>query len=384
MKFENSDYNKIWDSHEGRLVMSSILAEEGFVKPKYNFWQEKFRIDPALTPSNDKGEATFVSKMREASVAELMDMRAPLGDTRQGDKKGVAFYTGSIPDFAPPGYVEKATERYYKEQMFAQFGDAELIAQFATNELQRMLDSANMTLSYLGAKALSTGDTIYDMGEGIQSAIYKSYIPEANFYKAGAKVWSDPDALILNYMANIEKDFRDRTGYDGALIWELTKSMFDAYFLNNNQIKEWVRYINVVNNTPLPNNLVLTRDMVINAIPSHPNNISTIVIVEEKEKDSIKGAVNGWKDGNAVLRPAGYAGFVRRATVLDEEMLKKYGNNVNTYSFTPALNGLGVFLNSVVVNGNFKEWHTDLFVKAIPTLDEFLYHNIVDTKTAND
>lgn len=383
MKFENSDFSKIWDSQEGRLVMSSILAEEGFVKPKYTFWQEKFRIDPAITPTNDRGESIFTSKMREASVADLMDMRAPLGDTRQADKKGVAFYTGRIPDFAPAGYVEKATERYYKEQMFAQFGDAELIAQFATNELQRMLDSANMTLSYLGAKALSTGETVYDMGEGIQSAIYKSYIPEANFYKAGAKVWSDPDALILNYMADIENDFRDRTGYDGALIWELTKSMFDAYFLNNNQIKEWVRYINVVNNTPLPNNLVLTRDMVINAIPSHPNNISTIVIVEEKEKDSIKGAVNGWKDGNAVLRPAGYAGYVRRASILDEEMLRKYGNNVNTYSFTPTLNGLGVFLNSVVVNGNFKEWHTDLFVKAIPTLDEFLYHNIVDTKTAN-
>lgn len=384
MKFENSDFSKIWDSQEGRLVTSTILAEEGFVKPKYTFWTEDFRIDPAITPTNERGESIFTSKMREASVAELMDMRAPLGDTRQADKKGVAFYTGRIPDFAPPGYVEKATERYYKEQMFSQFGDAELIAQFATNELQRMLDSANMTLSYLGAKALSTGETVYDMGEGIQSAIYKSYIPEANFYKAGAKVWSDPDALILNYMADIEKDFRDRTSYDGALIWQLTKSMFDAYFLNNNQIKEWVRYINVVNNTPLPNNLVLTRDMVINAIPSHPNNISTIVIVEEKEKDSIKGAVNGWKDGNAVLRPAGYAGYVRRASILDEEMFKRYGNSVNSYNFTPALNGLGLFMNSVVINGNFKEWHTDLFVKAIPTLDEFLYHNIVDTKTAND
>jgi hypothetical protein len=56
---------------------------------------------------------------------------------------------------------------------------------------------------------------------------------------------------------------------------------------------------------------------------------------------------------------------------------------VNSYNFTPALSGLGVVMNSVVVNGNFKEWHTDLFVKAIPTLDEFLYHVIVDTKTAN-
>ena len=47
------------------------------------------------------------------------------------------------------------------------------------------------------------------------------------------------------------------------------------------------------------------------------------------------------------------------------------------------MGGLGVWMNSVVVNGNFKEWHTDLFVKAIPTLDEFLYHVIVDTTQAN-
>ena len=383
MKFENSDYSKIWDSQEGRTIVSAILAEEGFIKPNYTFWREKFLIDPQLTESNYLGEATFTSKMREASVADLMDMRAPLADTRTVDKKGVSYYNGRIPDFAPAGYVEKATERYYKEKNFEQYGDAALIAQYATDEVQRMLDSANMTISYLGAKALSTGETIYDMGEGIKSAIYKSYIPKENFYKAGAMVWSNPDALILDYMRDIEKDFRDRTGYEGAMIWEMTKDMFDAYFLNNKQIKEWVRYTNIINNIPLPDNLTLTSDMVTRAIPLHPYNISPIVIVEEKEKDVVKGAVRGWKDGNAVLRPAGYAGYVRRATILDEEMFRRYGNNVNTYNFTPALNGLGILMNSVVVNGNFKEWHTDLFVKAIPTLDEFLYHNIVDTKTAN-
>ena len=89
--------------------------------------------------------------------------------------------------------------------------------------------------------------------------------------------------------------------------------------------------------------------------------------------------VNGWKAGIAVLRPRGYAGYVRRAAILDEPIFKAYGNNINSYNFTPAMGGLGVWMNSVVVNGNFKEWHTDLFVKAIPTLDEFLYHVIVDT-----
>lgn len=384
MKFENSNYNAFWkSSNEGRQVMTAVLANADLIKSNYTFVYEKFKIDPAITPTNAKGEAIFTSQMRELAEADLMDMRAPLGDTRVADKKGIAYYTGQIPEFAPAGFVEKATERWYKEENFAQFGDASLIAQFATNEVQRMLDSANMTLSYLAARALSTGETIYDMGDGIQSAIYKSYIPAENFVTAGEKVWSDPSALILDQMSQIEQSFKDKWGVDMNMQWEMTQEMFDAYFLKNEQVKEWVKYLNVVNNTPLPENLTLTRQLVETAIPQHPYNLSPIVIVNEKQKDVNKGVVRGWKDGNAVLRPAGYAGYIRRASILDEQIYKRYGNNVNTYNFTPALNGLGVFMNSVVVNGNFKEWHTDLFVKAIPTLDEFLYHVIVDTTTAD-
>jgi hypothetical protein len=162
----------------------------------------------------------------------------------------------------------------------------------------------------------------------------------------------------------------------------MTQEMFDAYFLKNKQVKEWVQYVNVINNTPLPENLTLTRELVEKAIPQHPLNISPIVIVNEKQKDINQGVVRGWKAGNAILRPRGYAGYIRRAPILDE-ILYKYANSVNVYNFTPALNGLGVFMNSVVVNGNFKEWHTDLFVKAIPTLDEFLYHIVVDTTEAD-
>ena len=383
MKFENSNYNKIWESQEGRKIVSMILNEEGFIKPNFTFYLEKFKIDHAITPTNAKGESIFTSQMREIVNADLMDMRAPLSDTRTADKVGVAYYTGRIPDFAPAGFVEKATERWYKEENFAQFGDAALIAQYATDVVQRMIDSANMTLSYLAAKALSTGETIYDMGDGIQSAIYKSYIPAENFVNAGEKAWSDPTAKILDQMSAIEEKFKDAWGVEMAMQWEMTQEMFDAYFLNNEQVKEWVQYLNVINNTPLPTGLTLTRDLVERALPQHPYNLSPIVIVNEKQKDINQGVVRGWKAGNAVLRPRGYAGYIRKAAILDEVIYKRYANSVNTYNFTPALNGLGVIMNSVVDNGNFKEWHTDLFVKAIPTLDEFLYHIIVDTTTAD-
>ena len=40
-------------------------------------------------------------------------------------------------------------------------------------------------------------------------------------------------------------------------------------------------------------------------------------------------------------------------------------------------------INGMPVNGNFKEWHTDLVMAAVPSLDEFLYHFIIDTTEAN-
>ena len=47
------------------------------------------------------------------------------------DKKGLAYYSGVIPEFISKGTVEKATERAYKEDLFEQFGDAALIAAYA-------------------------------------------------------------------------------------------------------------------------------------------------------------------------------------------------------------------------------------------------------------
>jgi hypothetical protein len=243
-----------------------------------------------------------------------------------------------------------------------------------------MTNDANLTLSYLAAKALSSGETVYDKGEGVYSAIYKAVIPESNFVKAGEKVWSDTTALILDYMNDIEKRFSDLWGTMPQMVWEIPQDVFDNCFLNNEQIKEWVISYNTMNNVALPSNMAMTEELVKNAIAAHPYRISPIVIIDQK---SNKGVREGWKAGSVVFRPAGYAGFIRKASILDQKMFEKYGNNVNTYNFTPALNGLGVIMNSVVVNGNFKEWHTDLFIKAIPTLDEFLYHVIVNTTEAN-
>lgn len=382
MKFENSKYNKIWDSNEGRTIVNAIISDPELLRANHTFWQTKFIVDPISIRTNAEGEALFKSKMRPMQTGTLMDMRAPLGDSTPMDSKGITAYTGTIPDFIAKGFVEKATERWYKEQMFDQFADLKNVAIYATDVIQRGFDSANQTLSHMSAYLLSHGNLSYLQGEGIQDSLYKVPIPTENFDTAGEKVWTDPTARILDQMVAKEEKYKQLWGVDIPLQWEFTRNQFLQCFLNNEQVFEWVRYTNVVNNTPLPEKLILTEDMVKTAIAKFAG-VSPIVLVEEKQNDVINGTVSGWKEGVAVLRPTGYAGYIRHTEAQDEAIFKAYGNSVNSYNFTKALGGIATICNSVVVNGNLKEWHTDLWMSAIPSLDEFLYHVIIDTTTAD-
>ena len=382
MKFELSTYNKIWDSSEGRQIVTAILNNPDMIHANHTFWSEKFRVDPQITPTNQEGEAIFISRMRKMEGGVLMDMRAPLGDSVPEDVKGQDYYSGAISEFISKGFVEKATERDYKETLFAQFGDASLVAEYATDVLQSRLDGANQTLSHMSAQLLSTGKIIYKAGVGIQGNVLKAEIPASNFLKAGKKVWTDTTARLLDQIVETVDSINDTTGLPIQWQLEVPKDMFKNCFLKNEQVIEWVRYMNIINNQTLPERLIVTRDMAIPALKAFEG-LPPIVIVEEKQKDADSKMVHGWKDGIAVLRPVGYAGLVRRATIKDTELFTKYGNSVNSYSFAPALNGLATIRNSVIVNGNFKEWHTDLVMAAVPSLDEFLYHYIIDTQTAN-
>ena len=380
-KFELSAYKGIW---EDKNVVTEILNDPVLIRANHTFWREDFTVDSMVTPTNAEGEAVFTSRMRKLEHGYLMDMRAPLGDSMPEDAKGIEAYQGTIQEFISKGSVETAEMREYKRQHFAQIGDAELIRRFAQDVLQPRLDSANQTLSHMAAQLISTGKIIYNAGVGIKSPILKAAIPAENFLTAGEKVWSDPDCKILDQMAKIEEDIKNENGLNIAWQWKFTRKMFNAYFLNNNQVKEWVRYIGVVNNTPLPENLILTSDMIINAIPQHPYGLAPIKIVDEKQQDYVKGTVNGWKDGVAVFCPAGYLGTIKRTTIADLRLLSpEYTNPANTYTFASALDGCAFIRNAVVVNGNLKEWHSDLVLAATPVLDEFLYHYIIDTTTAD-
>ena len=387
-KFENSVYSKIWDSSEGRQIVTSILNDPNLIRANHTFWREKFLVDPMITPTNAEGEAVFTSRMRQLDSGVLMDMRAPLGDSKPEDVKGMSAYQGTIQEFISKGTVEKATERYYKEKFFESLGDAELIGRYAMDVLQPKIDSANQTLSYMSAYLLSHGKLTYLQGEGMQGNIYAPYIPTENFKNAGAKVWSDTTAPLFDIWRKLVTDANDKFG--AALNWilEVPRDMFDNVILKNEEVIKWIKDSYLVNSSQIAagtNNLsglVVDEENFFKYI-TKVQGLPTIVIIEEKQKDLHNGMVHGWKEGVAVLRPAGYAGLIRRTTIADVELFREaFTNPANTYSFTPAMEGLAVVRNSTIANGNLKEWHTDLVLAATPSLDEFLYHFIIDTTKA--
>lgn len=388
MKFENSVYSKIWDSNEGRQIVTSILNDPNLIKDNHTFWREKFLVDPMVTPTNAEGEAVFTSRMRQLESGVLMDMRAPLGDSKPEDVKGMAAYQGTIQEFISKGTVEKATERYYKEKFFESLGDAELVGRYALDVLQPKIDSANQTLSYMSAYLLSHGNLAYMQGEGMQGNIYSAYIPAENFKNAGAKVWSDTSAPLFDIWRKLVTDANDKFGATLNWILEVPRDMFDNVILKNEEVIKWIKDMYIVKSSQIAagtNNLsglVVNEENFFKYI-NEVQGIPTIVIAEEKQKDLHNGIVSGWKEGVAVLRPAGYAGLIRRTTIADVELFRDaFTNPANVYSFTPAMGGLAVVRNSTIVNGNLKEWHTDLVLAATPSLDEFLYHFIIDTTKA--
>lgn len=385
-KFELSIYKVLW---EDKKALTTILQNPDLIKANHTFWREDFSVDPNITETNAEGEAVFTSRMRKLDVGTLMDMRAPLGDSIPEDAKGMEAYSGTIQEFISKGYVETAEMREYKRRLFAEIGDVALVGRFVEEVLQPRVDSANQTLSHMAAQLISTGKIIYNQGVGMKGSILKAAIPTENFLNAGEKVWTDPSALLIDQMRKIEEDFRDKTGLAIPMQWKITRKMFNNVFLKNEQIVKWIKDMYLVESGQIGVGTTNLSGLVVNEENFNKyiqkvQGLSPIKIVDEKQNDLVNGTVNGWKDGIAVFCPAGKLGLVRRTTIADVRYFtEEYINPSTRFVFASALDGCAFVRNSVVPNGVLKEWHSDLVLAATPTLDEFLYHYIIDTTTAN-
>lgn len=384
--FNDGTYARFFADRSNQRFLQTFLDTAGVIYTNYGWYKTQARKADMSTPIAGNGAATYTVKSVPLTAAPAMDMRAPLSETLQADEKGIDFYTGAIPHFSAKGYVETAIEREAKLKQFEIFGnDADIVAAW-TAKVQTMVDSADTTLNLLTARLISTGKCDYSgIGEGIQGLVNTAKIPEENFVKAGEKVWTDTTCKILTQMAAIEAEFRENWGYTGSLVWQLPRKMFYNVLLKNAEVRSLVsdyRQLNYIASTPT---MVITEQMFNDAIADYEG-LSPIEIVTERTRNvtaTTDTMIHGWDENVAVLRPAGYACEIEYTDNVDRRLFEKFGSKIVDKVFASTNDGLGTLVNTTISNGTYQEWHTDLFMDAVPALLHFPHHVIVKTNQAN-
>lgn len=391
--FKNSRYAKFFLSDkENQRFLQDFIDKSGVFYTNYGWYKTQGRVAPP-TPTDNKGVAAYTVKARKLEAAPLADMRAPLGDAMQEDKKGLEFYTGTIPDFTTKGTVETAAERNYKVNLYEEFGnDADIVAAWA-EDVQSKMDQVDATMTWMTAQLMTTGKIDYTgIGQGVQDIILDLPQDKIDRRGGGDAAWCSMDTKtgaltvntstkILSQMKKIEEQYRTKRGaYSGALVWQFTRDAFYDVFLQCDEVRELVK------NYRLYHNLAFTDDMKVNEDDFAPafaqyNGVSPIQIVTERERNTTHSEdtyVKGWANNIAVLRPAGDAVEFEHTEILDQRMIQRYGAKSISSSFAATNGGLGLLMNTTTDNGRFQEWHTNLFFSAVPALIEFPNHEIID------
>lgn len=386
---EQSLYNKLWNSVEGRTILTYTVREiaEASIKPTY--FPTAFSVSSTPILTQPSGVASFTVNAQSPEHSTMMDLVAPLGEGRLAEEGESASYSGSIGDFESVVWHETAPERKYKQELFEQLGDdAPLLQGFATDVLAPRIKAGYMSLDYMAIRAETTGKVFYDRGVGNKVTQYKADIPTENFCKAGAKAWTDPDCKLIDQMVAIEQKYVDLWGVDFSRQWKFHKDMFLNVVMKNQQVIETIKqnYLLAMGVDPSGyagvSNFIVNEESfnqyVVAAVPG----LSPIRVVDAKQMDNGK-VVDPWENGVAILCPAGYAGEILRTDMLENKMYTSdMLNDLMIVNSATTANGLMSVFNYVKANGFFKEWYTKVRMSAVPVLKDFLYRVIVDTTTA--
>lgn len=385
---ENAAYTNLWGSEDSSSILKITLNEFGYLwnRPRYF---TRFFTDGEYVPTNEKGVASFTVEAEFPTSPTVMDMRAPLGEGKPMEAGESAEYSGSIKGFIAPTWKQTATARDYEDKIMAKYGsDAAILKGFATKELAPRINAGYQTLDYLAMLAESTFKCNYNLGRGLKGNIYAIPSEYRQYEKAGAKLWSDPDADIVTSIMNIVEAKYLEWGVEIPLQLKVTKDFFQNVIMKNNGIIKlikdgWLtdqRQLGVA--TSSVSDWVVTEEnftkYVQNFVPKFPK----LTIVETKMIIDRK-IVDPWTDGLVALCPLGYAGRVLRTDSLDEEIYSKYGNSSCSFAFSRTADGLMLVMNSLLPNGSLTERQMKVVMDAVPVLTDFQYRVLIDTKTAD-
>ena len=394
-----------------------ILVDSINLKENANFWTEHFQVDGTeydVDLSDTKKNPAWTVKQRDIRIVPMADPMAPLSETRQLDREGYTEKTGSIYGYGK-GLFDTSMSKLELQARLAQMSpeDRSLLTSMQkgvrdlikTHNL-RLSNMAAMSLSYGGAyntftnQSVVAGETLTTQGASGVVVNQQAYIPLANFKKAGALVWSDPDCDIPSQMQKIEEDFRlanNLTG-DEPFEWDIPYDIVVGILLENKFFKEqvsmWIAKYGQSNNrvvivksdgSTIGSDTITYEDLIAYSA-SAISKISPIRVVREEQTVqgiTTYGNVRGWKPNTVVFRPRGYAGVVVHA-IPEWVKLMRSGEVNNTVQFNIAKwNNLIYIVNKITNNGMLKSYHTDALGRYATVLNESQYHVCVDISEAN-
>ena len=363
------------------------------------FWQEHF-VPEGNEYDIDLGDLTknpaWTVRQRVNRVVPMADAMAPLSETAQLDNEGYVEKTGSIYQYGK-GLFDTSLSKIELQSKLREFNaaDQNLLIGFVRG-VGDLVKSQNYRLSHMAAQVLSRGgayDNVNSRGfSGVQT-IQGSYIPTANFKKAGAKVWSDATADIPSQMQKIEADFREANsiGNEVAFEWDMNVLLKNKFFVAevNRYIRMYApdKVIIINQGASSVDTSIVTWQQLVDYSRSDVSKISPIRVVKESQvvQDiTTTTTVKGWQDGVVVLRPLGMAGVIVHAKPSDVALMQSGEiNPAIQFSLAKVQNFLYV-INKVTPNGLVKAYHTDVIGRYAPVLNESQYHICVDITEAGD
>lgn len=382
-------------------IVQTLIDEYLEIESNRFFWQEHFSVDGSkylLDMARPKADPAYTIYNITRRPVPMADAMAPLSEVAQMDNEGFTQRTGSIPQYGK-GLFETSLSR---EELKARLNELDIDNQNLLYGYVRgvgdLIKTHNYRISNMAAQVMSKGGAYSNADSMGQTGIvhqFPEYVPKENFVKAGEDVWSNANADVPSMMQKIEKDFRERTGYEAPMEWNLPYDMVMS-LLNNTYFKKEVnRYLRlyapdkVIVITGGASDLdatVISWEQLVAYTRSSVSKISPIRIVKEEQTVqtiTTISTVKGWKKNIAVLRPLGFAGKVVHSDVADVILLQREANKTIDFSIATVQNDLFYVINKTVPNGIYKAYHTDVLGRYMTVLSEFMEHIIVDTETAN-
>lgn len=379
------NFDKLWSPTDMNFLQSYI-DNSAMLKVNYRFGYENFAIESQVREANSQGVVSFTVETKTHQPDGIADYKAPLAHNTPIEYEGMAGYSGSFSTFgkALPDITIEDRERMAKE--LAMFRKEDPFLDKWVDDIQRLQNHMDSLISLNAASLLTTGKVVGRNASGKAIMDYQdARIPSANFVNGGTKAWTATDADLLGSMQAIETAYRERTGDEQPLKWQIPLYMWRNVFLKNAQLKaDVVAYRKLMELPTSSGGQVLEEWIVtfINAIGL----TSPIEIVKEgvqRVDGDTRTDVKGWDNKFAVLRPRGYAGLILHGEILKAKFASSYKSNTVQRNVAYLNSNLYALINSVVDIDGYPVLRTEIEGCAAPVLTCAPYLTVVDTSQAN-